>query len=471
MKILLVNPPKKNEIFGNNPQLIENVRGFNPPLGILYIAGYLLENSSHTVFAVDAQVEELDYEQLKISMSKNGPYDVIGLTVMTFTIIDVMLTVRLIKSLWPDVTVVLGGPHASIYPRETVALGGVDYAIVGEGEITFLELLNAIENNKSPENIAGLAFKKAGKYIQTTTRPPLEELDSLAEPARHLVPYEKYFSILFKGRPVTSIFTSRGCPFRCTFCDRPHMGKKFRFRSAKAVLKEMKNCLEMGIQEFLFYDDTFTVNRERVMELCDLIIREKMYVTWDVRAHVNTIDKAMLEKMKKAGCQAIHYGVESGSERILKSIEKGITKKKARDVFQITKESGIKTLAYFIIGFPSETESEIQGTIDFAIELDPDYLHLTKLCPFPSTKIYLDALSSNVFTDDLWKKFAENPNPEFKPPICKGKFSEDDLNGWIKKGYKKFYLRRKYIFKQLMNIKNISDLKRKMIAGRKVMTM
>ncbi len=470
MRVLLINPPKENEIFGNNPKLIEKVRGYSPPLGLLYIAGYLLEHSDYEVDIIDAQVERLGYPELEARIAEKQA-DVIGITSMTLTLLDVIETIKTAKLVWPDSIIVLGGPHASIYPAETAKLYGVDFVVIGEGEETTLELINAIDKNNSVENVLGICFMKDGRRYLSPPRPLLDDLDSLPIPPRILIPYQSYFSILFNRSPVTSIFTSRGCPYRCTFCDRPHLGKIFRCRSAENVVKEIQGCVSLGIRDFLFYDDTFTVDKERVHRICDLIVENSLDVTWDVRAHVNTINNRLLVKMKEAGCQAIHYGVESGNDRILKSIKKGITKDKVREVFKMTKGAGLKCLAYFIIGFPDETMAEIEDTYNFAVELDPDYLHLTKLCPFPSTQIYLDGLSSGFFSDDIWREFSENPNSDFTPPSWEQIFNDDELNELIKKGYKRFYLRKSYIIRQLLNIGSIGDLKRKINAGLEVINM
>ena len=191
------------------------------------------------------------------------------------------------------------------------------------------------------KKVRGLVFKDGGEVINTGAPPLVDDLDSLPFPARDLTPYMKYYSLIAKTQPVTTMITSRGCPYRCLFCDRPHLGKRFRPRTAMNVVDEMEQCVGMGIREFLIYDDTFTVNRKRVLDICSEIKRRGLGIGWDVRARVDTITPDMLAAMKDAGCDRIHYGVESGSPEIIETLRKGITIEQVRRVFRQTKDAGI----------------------------------------------------------------------------------------------------------------------------------
>jgi anaerobic magnesium-protoporphyrin IX monomethyl ester cyclase len=305
MKVLLVNPPRYNELIGNNPEIIEEERGHNPPLGLLYLAGYLEKYSDHEVAVLDAQAEELTYEQLEQSLAQKQA-DVVGIEAMTFTLIDVIKTVQLVKKVSPETKVVLGGPHVHIYPEETINLPGVDFLVLGEGERSFHYLLDHIHKPDQLKEMRGFVFKENGKVINTGISDSIYDLDSLPFPARHLTDITRYSSLLAKRDIVTTMFTSRGCPYRCTFCDRPFspvIGREFRYRSAKNIVDEMEACTHMGIYEFLIYDDTFSVRKDRVMDMCEEILRRKLKVGWDVRAHVNTVTPDLLKAMKKAGCE------------------------------------------------------------------------------------------------------------------------------------------------------------------------
>jgi len=470
MRVLLINPPREHEIIGNNPSIIEEERGHNPPLGLLYIAAYLEKHASHDIAVIDSQVEGLDYESLTERIRAVNP-DIAGLTAMTMTLIDVTKTIAIIKNINKNIRVVLGGPHVHLFPDETINLENVDFLVLGEGEVVFKELLDNIDNLSGLKKIPGLVFKEDGKTVNTGIQPTIKDLDALPFPARHLVPYEKYSSLLAKGDVVTTIFTSRGCPFKCSFCDRPHLGRVFRARSAGNVVDEIEECVNMGINEFLFYDDTFTVNKKRVLDICNEIVRRKLDIGWDIRARVDTVDEEILQHLKKAGCQGIHYGIEAGTEKILKILNKGITISKARQVFDLTRRYNIPVLAYFMIGNPTETKEDIYITFEVMKTLKPDYVHMTILTPFPGTKTYLDGLKNGIIEHDYWREFAGDPTPDFIPPIWGETFTREELNDLLVEGYKKFYTRLSYIIKSTMRVRSLTELKKKAVAGMRVFGM
>jgi len=470
MRVLLINPPSESEIIGNNPPIIEEERGYNPPLGLLYLAGYLEKFTDYSVEVLDTQVEELSYPEIENIVREKQP-EVVGVIAMTFTLVDVVKTVKLIKSVNKNIRVVLGGPHVYIFPNETINLEGVDYLVLGEGEEVLKDLLDHMDDYKRLKSIKGLVFKENGGIVNTGPRSLIKNLDVLPFPARHLVPSEKYRSLVLSRTPITTIFTSRGCPYRCTFCARPHLGKKFRARSAQNVVDEMEECTKMGIYGFLVYDDTFTVNKRRVIEICDELRKRKLDVEWDIRARVDTVDEEVLKSLKMAGCRGIHYGVEAGTERILEVLDKRIEISRTREIFLLTEKSKISTLGYFMIGNPRETREDIFETIKLMKELDPDYVHVTIFTPFPATKIYLDGLESEIIEKDYWKDFSQDPTPDFVPPHWGEHFTRDELVELLAFAYRNFYTRPSYIMKNLVKTKSFGELKRKIKAGVKVLKL
>ncbi len=470
MKVLLVNPPRENELTGNNPPLIDEARGFNPPLGLLYLAGYLERKTSHRVEVCDGQAEELSYPALKKRIRSSAP-DLVGLTAMTFTLIDVMETARLVKEIDPEIPVAVGGVHAFLYPEETVNLPEIDYVLSGEGEESFALLLDRLEGKGNLSAVPGLTYLEDGRVRSSPSPPLCADLDALPFPARKLTPWRKYSSVMAKRQPITTMFTSRGCPFRCSFCARPHLGKRFRYRSAANVVDEMEECVEMGIREFLIYDDTFTVNRDRVLAVSEEILRRRLEIGWDIRARVDCVDREMLELMKRAGCERIHYGVEAGTEKILRVLNKGIALDQARETIALTRKIGIETLAYFMIGSPTETRSDVLETIRFALDLKPDFVHVTILCPFPGTEIYRRGLAEGVFPRDHWREFAADPRPGFSPPYWNEILSDDELQELLQLAYKKFYTRPSYILKKTFQVRSPRELKTKLKAGLKIFRM
>jgi len=470
MNILLINPPRDNEVIGNNPIIIEKNRGVNPPLGILYVAAYIEKYSNHKISVLDCQVESLNYEQLQNRIKKSNP-DIVGLTAMSLTLLDVIQTAKIVKETNKDIRVVLGGPHVHLFPEETICLPNIDFLVLGEGEIVFMKLIDHIKDTDALESIKGIVFKTESKIVNTGLPEPIKQLDDLPFPARHLVPYKNYRSLLTKGQVVTTIFTSRGCPFKCSFCDRPHLGKKFRARSALNVVEELQQCKEMGISDFLFYDDTFTVNKQRVLDICNEVCKKKLDINWDIRTRVDTIDEEMIIHLKKAGCRSIHYGIEAGTEKILKILNKGITLEQAKKTFDLTRKHKMNILAYFMIGNPDESREDIYTTYKVMKKLKPDYVHITILTPFPGTKIYKDGLLSGIIKNDYWKAFAKKPSDDFNPLHINTLLSKSELNQLLRIGYKKFYLRPFYIFNQFLKVRSLTEFLKKMKAGLSVASM
>ncbi len=470
MKVLLLNPPAEHELIANDPEICKQEGGLYPPLGILYVAAYAEKHSGHKIELLDALAERLSYDNLGQKIKEIGP-DVVGITTMSFTIIDVLKSIEVIRRELPHVKIVLGGPHVHLYPEETINLKGVDYLVLGEGELAFKELLDAIERKISMHEVKGIVFKKDGRIINTGPRELIDNLDELPFPARHLTHIGRYYSLMAKRTPITTMFTSRGCPYRCIFCDRPHLGKKFRARSPKNVVDEMEQGVNMGIKEFFIYDDTFTIDRKRVFDICAEIKNRRLDIGWDIRARVNNVDSQMLKALKAAGCERVHFGVESGNTEILKILKKDITLEKAREAFKETKKAGLDILAYFMIGSPGETKKEIQDTISFAKSLSPDYAHFTILTPFPGTEVYKLALSKGIYKEDHWRAFALNPKPGFEPKYWEENFTRDELKGLLADVYKSFYVRPGYIARGMLKIRSFGELKRKLKAGLKVIGM
>ena len=478
----------------NVPSVVDEETGAYPPLGLLYVAAYLEQHSSHQVEILDCILERFNQEQIEAEIRQRKP-DAVGISVTTFTLIDAIQTAKTVKKVDPSIVVILGGPHVYIYPKETLEIPEVDFVVLGEGEIIFTELVNALEQelplplregrgegiNNPPlptgegwgegknkdwyENIPGIGFRHNNEIIITPLRPLNQNLDDLPFPARRLLPWQRYYTVLAHKTPITTMMTSRGCPMKCIFCDRPHLGKQFRYRSAESVVQEMQLCEEMGIGEIFIYDDTFSINRQRVLDICRLKIERKLRIGWDIRAHINTITEEMLDALAAAGCLRIHYGVESGNQEIIKVIRKGIDLEKTKHIFKQTQKRGIDTLGYFMIGNPSETREQALETIAFAKSLAADYIHLSVCTPFPATELYQLGFERGIFTEDYWREFARNPQPDFVPRLWEEYLTRDELIDLMQLGYRQFYFRPKYLAKRLLAIHSWPELKRKAKAG------
>jgi len=233
----------------------------------------------------------------------------------------------------------------------------------------------------------------------------------------------------------------------------------------------MEEGVNLGITEFLIYDDTFSVRKDRVHELCDEILTRNLKITWEVRAHVNTVDEKLLKAMSRAGCDRIHYGVEVGNDRMMKLIKKNTSVKKVKEAFYATQKLGVETLAYFIIGQQTETLSDIGDTLKLAKELKPDYCHFAIFCPYPATEIYNTGLEKGIIKEDVWRNFSENPKPGFSLPVWEENFSRNEFYDLIVKCYKDFYTRPAYMLSRLRKIRSFGEFRKKAKAGLEVILM
>jgi anaerobic magnesium-protoporphyrin IX monomethyl ester cyclase len=287
----------------------------------------------------------------------------------------------------------------------------------------------------------------------------IPDLDRLPHPARKLLPIEKYYSVLSPHRPATTAISSRGCPYRCIFCDRPHLGKKFRARSSQNVLAEMELCRELGIREIIYYDDNFTTDRERALDIAELMLERKLKIAWDIRARVGDLKPQDYALLRRAGLERVHFGVESGDPDLLEFIQKRITIDQAREAFKAANEAGIETLAYFMVGLPGENSETLNRTVALARELQPDFVHFSLLMLFPATPVYALAREKGILSRDVWKEFAANPRPEFSPPIWEEKLTKTELAMALRKAYREFYLRPGYVASRLARTRSWAGFK------------
>ncbi len=471
MKILLINPPSEYMIRASLPPVVEDSTGFYPPLGLLYVAAYAEDVEGCEVKLLDCDAQGIHHSDLFEMITAFRP-DVVGIQAMTFTLIDAVEVARAAKKAAPDALIVMGGPHPTLYPEETISIPEVDVIIRGEGEYTFQALLKALQSGRSPASIYGALTKDKNTegYPCLEKLDYIQDLDELKMPARHLLDLSRYFSSLVAPRRITTMMSSRGCPGKCVFCDRPQMGKVFRKRSAESVVKEMTHCVrDLCVKEIIFYDDTFTIDRERVIEICDRITGSGLKVNWDIRARVDTMTPQMISKLRQAGCVRIHYGVETGSPRLQKLIRKNLSLDKVREVFTLTRKAGIETLGYFMIGLPTEGRAEVEETMKMVLSLPMDYAHIATFTPYPGTVIYREALESGFYDRDYWREFARAPDPHFTPRYWNEHFTDAQLLDLLKDAYYQFYSRPGYMLQRLIKVRSPGEFLRKASLGVKLL--
>jgi len=468
VKVLLIHPPTGRMISSILPEEVESGRGATPPLGLLYLAGELQRLGRDEAAVLDAQVHRPDDALIRKKIASFSP-DVVGVTALSFTMPDVLAVCGMAKE--AGATTVLGGPHPHIYPEETAALEGVDYVLMGEGEKSLPALLDCIRDERTPDDVPGAVWLENGKVRRGPPPSFIENLDTLRLPARELTDVRAYTSVLARTGPVTTMMSSRGCPHRCLFCDRPHLGSKFRARSPESVVEEIERCLGMGIREILFYDDNFAAGRERAMQIARLIISRGLKVTFDVRLRVTDLDPGLASALKRAGCDRVHLGVESGDPEILKTLRKAITVEDARAGFENARKAGMRTLAYFLVGSPGETRQTVNRSIRLAKELKPDYVHFSLLMPFPGTDLYRMGLEKGLWDGDPWLEFARNPTREFRAPVWNENFSREELIGLTLGAYRSFYRDPAYILRRLKTIRGPGEAIRQARAGLKILRL
>jgi len=446
MRILLIKPHHK-EIYKD----FKDVATEYPPLGLAYIAAVLEKNGYNEIKIVDMPVEGVTEEKLRQILDEFDP-QIVGITATTPTITYSLKVARLCKGALPKVMVVIGGPHATAVPEHVLSDGSVDVAVRGEGEITMLELVQNAEKGTSFKDVAGVSYREEGKIVHNQPRGVIEDLDTLPLPARHLLPIKQYFYVDVKKTPMTTVFTSRGCPGLCSYCSaRQTFGRRFRTRSPNNIVDELEMLVKTyGIKEVHILDDTFTLNRQRAMDICDEIIRRKLDIVWCCPngVRVNTVDKELLEKMKAAGCYSLAFGFESGSQKVLNAVMKGITLDQSRNAIKLAKEVGIETWGFFMMGLPEDTEETIRQTIDFAKELDPDIAKFHITVPYPGTELYQKWEREGIIKSSDWDRYGIHASDIVDFP----NISPQRLKELHKIAYKEFYMRLGYILRYLKRI-------------------
>ena len=375
-----------------------------PPLGLAYLASITRELGCD-VKIIDSLAEDLTLRDIKAKITKFYP-DVVGVTATTSMIYDAYDVAAVAKEVNPNAMVVIGGPHATFMASEILQeCKHIDVVVRGEGELTFRELLmKLMKNDWDFRDVLGITYRVNDKVRENPPRPLIQNLDYVPLPAYDLLPMDRYRIGKLK---FGAIITSRGCPYTCVFCSSSlQFGKKWRGHSVDRVLDELRILrYEYGRQEIEFLDDTFTLNKKRVLAIAEKIIEEGLDITWSASSRVNTFSREVGSAMNRAGAHTIYFGIESGSERTLEFIDKRITKEQAMDAAKAAKESGLRALGSFIIGFPYETEEDIRATIKFSNKVGVDLAQFTIATPYPGTKLWDLAVKENLLLTRNWRKF------------------------------------------------------------------
>lgn len=403
--IFLANPPYfLEERYGK----LASVGATLPNLGLLML-GAVLRDEGHRIRIVDSSAQGLGYKQILNKIRKFQP-DIIGLSAVTPSITKTVKLAAMLEALYPSVPIIIGGPHFTAVPEQTLKDYHVfDYGIVGEGEDTFVELVETLSAGRNPQHVRGVAFRENGKITFTSPRASIKNLDVLPFPAWDLLDSfpSQYHPALFKYKklPSTHIISARGCPNRCIFCDTSAFGRLIRYHSPEYILEMVDYLIKrFGIKEIIFEDDQFLLKKERAARICEGFLEAKWGISWCCSARADSVnDPELLDLMKRSGCWQISYGIESGNQKILDVAKKRITINQIENAVKLTHEAGILSKGYFIFGLPYETEKTMKNTIRFAKRLPLNDMSVFTLTPFPGSEIYNIAERHGTIEKDFGK--------------------------------------------------------------------
>ncbi|MBU0962885.1 MAG: B12-binding domain-containing radical SAM protein [Nanoarchaeota archaeon] len=475
LKVLLINPPIRGHINAG----LDNVK---VPLGLAYIAAYIREKGFDNIKILDAKIlgdtKKISEEVWHFGMSysdiedyiKNYDPDIIGVH-CAYTVYsqDALKIAEIIKKINKKIIVVFGGAHVCANPESVLNSGFVDISVIGEGEITFYEILKKFQNKESLNNIRGIAIIKNKKIKINPLRPLIQNLDDIPFPARDLLDMQLYFnhpqnSIGTMRSPATDVITSRGCPFNCVFCSiHTIWGKHWRGRSAKNVVDEIELLIKTyGIKQIRFQDDNISLDKKRMYKICDEIINRKLNIKWDTPNGIAiwTLNEELLRKMKKSGYYRLAPSIESGSCETIKFINKPIDYEHVNKILKLADKIGLWTVSPFIIGFPYETLADINKTINFAKKSRLDFAIFYIAQPYAGTKLY------DIYKKEgLLKEGVKHSSSVIETRYNTKHFSAKQLDALRTRAYREFYISRfikylnpiniYYLFKKIGNYKGL----------------
>jgi len=439
MKVLLIYIEEPKDVYGR----YSDVGSYLPPLGLATIAA-ILERDSHKIKIIDNSVMRWHIPQIIQKVAEFNP-DCVGFSATTPMLPFTKKVAKGIKERLKEIQLVIGGSGITA-DKKTIWDSVIDYGVYGEGDYTFLELITNLDQKRKVDNIRGIILNTDVQRINPP-RASIENLDELPIPAYHLLPKLKNYridpdrSIDF---PIGTIVTSRGCPYNCIFCDHSTFSRKFRAHSAERVVDEMKLLVnKFGVKEIDFEDDLFIFDKQRVIKICRLLKKEKFKVKWQCTARANLIDEELVKEMASAGCWLVSIGIESGSQRILNLIKKGITIEQIIKSVMLMDKYGIKVRGYFMINNLSETKEEMAASLKLALSLPLHTIFVCITTPFPNTELWNIAKNYGSFNKDMNNIELFSDNPNF---ITYG-FTKEEIIDFNKKFYIKFFFRPKQILK------------------------
>ncbi|RLF58251.1 MAG: radical SAM protein [Thermoplasmata archaeon] len=438
MKVSLFYPPEDGlPLEGGGRSFM-----FVPPLGLAYIAGSI-EQEVDKVDIYDLRDGGTNSVDLKVIVNRS---DVIGVSIASFSFYNASLLISMIKDMDPDIPIIIGGPHCSLYPTRTLLETRADICIVGEGDFVIKDVIKKLDDKDFLKKLQGVIIKDGEKLSDINKPIIIKNLDKLPVPAYHLLRsrYGKFFDLEFFSSKCTGVETSRGCPFRCRFCSREIAGMNvYRAKSAERVIRELDYVTDLGYRSIVIIDDNFLIGKTRAEKILRSIIDRKMGLEIFLQGvRIDSVDDSICKLMKKAGVVAIAFGIESGSQKVLDFYRKGIDLEQIRRVVKLCAENDIYTIGNFIMGAPVETRKDIENTIRFAKSLPLDFSLFFILEYTAGSDLWKAAVSEGKIDEDEYRVYADSSRGLTK-------FSLEELKHYQKKAYISFYADPRYMLREL----------------------
>lgn len=460
MKIHFIDPPfEDQDAVAGNPSL-RGVLNVIPSLGLAYVAA-AVRRAGWEARITDATLG-LDADAILARLAQDPP-DVVGLTATTPTFRRARAVAEAVRRRFPRALLVLGGAHIAAAPEHALSFGCFDAGVLGEAEETFVELLRALDTRgrDALERVPGLAFWRDGALHRTETRSFVADLDGLAFPARDLLPPLSDYSptpASYQKLPLATVMSSRGCPSKCTFCDRSVFGMTYRYRSPENVVDELEHLVrERGAREIRFFDDTFTLNPRRLTAIFALMKERGLKFPWTCLTKAKCVTRDLLKAMKEAGCWQVLFGLESGDPEMLSVLGKGNTVQDNEKAVGWAHEAGLSVRGDFIVGAPGDTLERMERTLRHALDLKLEYAHFNKFVPYPGTELYRRLVTAglNFDFDAMGSSILDSDAIHYVPDGIDRRRYRD----WLNDSLRRFYLRPSYIARRAVSLRSLDELR------------
>jgi len=462
MKIIFIDPPTSFEQMYGDWDL-SGVDTYCPPLGLLYIASFVRKNG-HTPYVIDMKMRDRSLQEISKFILSVKP-DIVGISSMTINILNANKIAEQLKEGGLEAPIVVGGAHITAAPQETLRrFKSIDYGVIGEGEITFLELIEKKDKKEPLSNVRGIIWRNSdGQIVMNPPRPLIQDLDILPFPAWDSLPDfphgQPVLPLTQSGLPAASIMTSRGCPFHCTFCDNLIFGSVVRHHSAEYTLNMIRHLKDnYGVKDLMVLDDNFILDKTKLFKICDRLSQERLNLSWYCMGHAKFVTEDRLKKMVQAGCWFIEIGIESGCDRILRLLKKNTTKSEIASAVKKARDAGLKVKGNFIFGLPTETKESLEETIQFATSIDLSYFQQNFLTIWPGCELSKNA-SQYGLVESEWNKLAHQ-----RITFVPYGLTREDLMNASRDAFRRFYLRPKIIFAILISLNSFRAIRCAMVA-------